>query len=153
MLVHVLQGVDRELKRVCEDVIADCGNSVVEPLQTWLDQCNKYLTYKSSRGQTPNLTSQPWATPERMVLAHDEFKAAVNQQIPTWTETLVVYLQDEATVRVLIPPMQSHVLDIYRTFYDVARQEYDHETVAHLMTPPALHDMLQGLESRAFSSR
>ena len=145
--------MDRELKRVCEEAINQCSDKTTEPLQTWLDRCTKYLSAKSSRGQAADLTAQDWATPEKVKAAHDAFRDTAEKDIAGWIASLVVYLQDEATVRVLIPPMQNHVMDIYKTFYDVVRAEYDHDVVSALMTPPAMLGILKRLENDALQSR
>lgn len=119
----------------------------------WLDRCTKYLSAKSSRGQAADLTSQEWATPEKVKAAHDAFRNTAESNIASWIASLAVYLQDEATVRVLIPPMQNHVMDLYKTFYDVVRAEYDHDVVSVLMTPPAMLSMLKRLENDALQGK
>jgi hypothetical protein len=148
-----MQDVDRELKRVCEEAIGQCADNATGPLRTWLDRCTKYLSQKSSRGQAADLASQDWATPEKVKAVHNAFQDTAEANIARWIASLVVYLQDEATVRVLIPPMQNHVMDTYKTFFDVVRAEYDHDVVSTLMTPPAMLSMLRRLENDALQSR
>jgi hypothetical protein len=145
--------VDRELKRVCEEAIGQCADKATVSIRMWLDRCTKYLSQKSSRGQAADLTSQDWATPEKVKAAHDAFRDNAEVNIAGWIASLVIYLQDEATVRVLIPPMQNNVMDTYKTFFDVVRAEYDHDVVSSLMTPPAMLSMLKRLENDALKAR
>ena len=37
---------------------------------------------------------------------HDEFKAKARGEVESWRERLMMYLQDEETVKVLVPPAQ-----------------------------------------------
>ena len=145
--------MDRELKRVCEEAIAQCGDKASSPLRKWLDRCTHYLSAKSSRGQAADLASQDWATPQKVKETHDAFRENAAVVISDWISNLVIYLQDEATVRVLIPPMQNHVMDIYRTFHDIVRAEYDQDLTSCLMTPPAMLSMLKRLENDALQHR
>ena len=40
------------------------------------------------------------------MVAHDAFKAKARQEVDMWRERLMFYLQDEETVKVLVPPTQ-----------------------------------------------
>jgi hypothetical protein len=37
---------------------------------------------------------------------HEAVKVACEKKVPEWIDSLKLYLQDEATVKVLIPPLQ-----------------------------------------------
>lgn len=112
--------VDRELKRACEDLISHCAKTATAPLRTLLDQCTAYLASHggaaaptgttgtdgaASRPET-ELASQPFATPDKVRAAHDQFKSDAARALEAWKAELMLYLNDEDTVKVLIPPAQ-----------------------------------------------
>lgn len=116
--------VDRELKRACEDLITHCCRQGTAPLRSFLDQCTAYLgssrpapnpSASAPASQAPtstatisttDLANQSFATPQKVKEAHDAFKNGVLKALQTWQERLMLYLQDEETVRVLMPPAQ-----------------------------------------------
>jgi len=138
--------VDRELKRVCEDLIAQCAADATAPAKAFLDRCTLHL----SSGRSGDLATQPWATSDKVLEVQEAVKAATEKKVPEWIDNLKLYLQDEATVKVLIPPLQTTLLDSYKTFYDLVRSEYDITTSSALTTPAALHAVLKRLEADAF---
>lgn len=141
--------VDRELKRVCEDLISQCAADATAPAKAFLDRCTLHLSSQTA-GKSGELASQPWATPDKVMEVHEAVKVACEKKVPEWIDSLKLYLQDEATVKVLIPPLQSSLLDNYRAFYDVVRAEYEFTTYSNLTTPSAMHAVLKRLEADAF---
>lgn len=141
--------VDRELKRVCEDLIAQCAAEATAPAKAFLDRCTLHLSSQAA-GKSGELASQLWATPDKVMEVHEAVKVACEKKVPEWINSLKLYLQDEATVKVLIPPLQSSLLDNYRAFYDVVRAEYEFGTYSNLTTPSAMHAVLKRLEADAF---
>ena len=102
------QDVDRTLKFACEGLIRICVDSSTLPLTKFLD---KSTTYLSSRpGGSAELSSQAFATPEQVMDVHRTFKDELNGKVTEWKERLLLYLQDEDTVNVLIPPAQVSLL-------------------------------------------
>ncbi len=105
-LIHRhLQDVDRELKRVCEDLIATGVNESMAPAKAFLDRCTLYLASQTA-DSTSALSTQPWATPEKVGEIHQAFKSACEEKVSSWIGLLKLYLQDEATVKVLVTPLQ-----------------------------------------------
>lgn len=153
---HVRQDVDRELKRACEDLIQQCTVLAAAPIRQFMDKCTAFLSTRPGSGGV-SLSAQTFATPEKVKEAHDEFKSSAGAQIDQWKSTLMLYLQDEETVKVLIPPtIVSHwhrvansadihknsIVDVYRQFHDLVRAEYDFSTASGIMTPSAVHNLL-----------
>jgi hypothetical protein len=126
--------LDRELKRACEDLITHCISAATAPLRAWLEKCNNYTAGHSSK----DLQSQEWATPAAVTSVHDEFRRNAEEELITWRARLMLYLQDEETVRVLVPPAQHGIVDTYRQFHDLVRAEYDFSTAAGISTPSAV---------------
>lgn len=70
---------------------------------------------------------------------HDEFVAegqGMELGMQQVLEKMSLFLDQEQTVAVLIPPTQAEVLEHYTTFYNLVRSEYDF-TTANALTPPA----------------
>lgn len=79
-----------------------------------------------------------------MAAVHDEFRRTAEDELVKWRRELMLYLQDEETVRVLVPPAQMSIVDTYRQFHDLVRSEYDFSTAAALSTPSAVAAQLEG---------
>ena len=104
------QDVDRTLKIACEDVIQQCSKQATLPLTRFLDKCTAYLSSRPS--SSADLSSQSFATAEKVMEVHKEFKDGLRDSVEAWREQLMMYLQDEETVKVLVPPAHvRHPLD------------------------------------------
>lgn len=134
------QDVDRHLKIACEELIRLCTQSATAPLAAFLDQCTAYLS--SRPASAADLSAQSFATPEKVSEVHAAFKAHVREQVDRWVESLTVYLQDEDTVNVLVPPAHGAIVDAYRQFHDLIRAEYDFSTAASILTPAGVQNLL-----------
>ena len=132
--------MDRELKRACEDLIRLCAQSASAPIISFLSECTAYLS--SRPPASADLSSQAFATPDKVKEVHDLFKSTAAQRVNEWVDHLRVYLQDEETVGVLVPPAQGSIVDRYRQFHDLVRAEYDFSTAAALLTPAGVQNML-----------
>lgn len=134
--------LDRELKDACEDLIAQCTSKATQPLRAFLDRCSAHLSSRASGGGGGDLPAQEWASPQAVAAVHDEFRQTAEHAVQKWKRELMLYLQDEETVRVLIPPAQAAIVDVYRQFHDMVRAEYDFSTAAALSTPSAVAGQL-----------
>ncbi|KAL7422762.1 Golgi transport complex subunit 3 [Cryptotrichosporon argae] len=132
--------LDRELKRACEELIALCTQTATAPLRVFLDRCTAYLARVGDA--TASLSSQTWATPAEIAAVHAAFKDTARAALDAWVARLADYLQDQDTVRVLVPPAQTAITDTFRQFHDLVRAEYDFATAAALMTPSAVMGLL-----------
>jgi hypothetical protein len=103
-MTDISQDVDRELKKACEDLILQCTQVTTLPLRTFLDKSAAYLSTRPANSS--DLPSQSFATVEKMMEVHDEFRKTVQEGIEAWKARLLLYLQDGETVRVLVPPAQ-----------------------------------------------
>ncbi|BEI85442.1 hypothetical protein CcaverHIS002_0508430 [Cutaneotrichosporon cavernicola] len=130
--------LDKELKRACEDLIERCTQAATAPLRAFIDRCTGHLS--SHRGK---LAEQEWAKPAAVAAVHDEFRKTAEDELLRWQRELMMYLQDEETVRVLVPPAQLSIVDTYRHFHDLVRSEYDFSTAAALSTPSAVSAQLE----------
>lgn len=99
------EDVDRELKRACEDLIQQCTTLSAQPIRQFMDKCTAYLSTRPS-GAPSNLAEQAFATPDKVKEAHEAFKASSVAELQKWKSGLLLYLQDEETVKVLVPPAQ-----------------------------------------------
>lgn len=100
------QEVDRELKRVCEEAIELCRDRATESLRAFTDRAVRYVNAKRNNSSAPDLSIQTWATSETVKTIAERFEQECQQTVAKWISDLKLYLQDEATVRVLLPPLQ-----------------------------------------------
>lgn len=110
-------------------MIKICADKACKPLRDFLDKCTTHLSsgFSAAGGagsgngngsgsgtsadgnggvSGSDLALQPFATPDKVVLAHDAFKSGAMEAYVEWTEALRGYLMDEETVAVLMPPAQ-----------------------------------------------
>ena len=85
-----------------------CTTLATRPLRTYLDRCTTYLS--SRPANATDLSAQDFATPTKVLSVHDDFKGGVVAEVTEWEARLMTYLQDEETVKVLIPPVQVSAL-------------------------------------------
>ncbi|KAL8277753.1 hypothetical protein RQP46_009875 [Phenoliferia psychrophenolica] len=137
--------LDSSLKRACESLISDTSALISSPLRLFLDRCTGYLSGPTA---TKDLPAQPWATPEAVILLHDEFQKTLVQQAKDVVAKLRVYLNDEKTIGVLLPPLLDEIVDTYATFYNLTRSEYGFATSSSLLTPAIVKEHMEEAASR-----
>jgi hypothetical protein len=101
--------IDRELKRVCEDLIRLGAEAASAPLRDFLTKCTAYLAARPAGQTSSDLASQAFATPAKVQEAHDAFKAHAKGEFEGWCAKTRGYLMDEETVGVLVPPAQVRI--------------------------------------------
>jgi hypothetical protein len=99
-----LQDLDRSLKSSCEDLITYATLASTAPTRAFLLQASSYLA--GSAPGTKDLSSQPWATPEKVLEVQEKVKKSVRHELKQWLGQLRMYLEDRKAVEVLIPPTQ-----------------------------------------------
>nr|ODO02272.1 hypothetical protein L204_01004 [Cryptococcus depauperatus CBS 7855] len=138
--------IDRALKAACEDLISIVTASATSSLRQFLDQCTVYITKSSSGASKSDLSSEYFATSDKVKQVHEEFKQLSQKELAIWKKELRLYLLDEETVGILVPPALNSIVDVYRKFHDMIRAEYDFSTAAGIMTPSGVMHMLQKVE-------
>lgn len=131
--------LDSSLKLICEDFMTQSSLIVSSNIRAFLTRCQAFLSSAPAAAAPPDVTTQEWASSEEVMKLHDAFMAegqGLEKGIREILEKMNIFLDEEKTVAVLIPPMLAEVLDHYTTFYDLVRSEYDYAT-ANAMTPPA----------------
>jgi len=126
--------IDHELKRVCEDLIAQCADAATAPLRNL--QFPPSLTPPNA--STPHSRGHSGAAE-----AYKEFISTCMDEVEAWITRLRLYLEDEKTVSVLLPPMQSRIVDEYAAFQECVRQIEDQEGLPTMMSGPDLWSMLR----------
>ena len=95
------QDLDSALKLACESLISDSSSRIASLIRSFLDRCTSFLSSPGSK----DLPGQSWATPEEVIKLHDEFQKGLDAQAKAVVSKLRVYLGDEKTIGVLLPPL------------------------------------------------
>ncbi|SCZ87413.1 BZ3500_MvSof-1268-A1-R1_Chr2-2g04879 [Microbotryum saponariae] len=142
--------LDSALKSACEELIAETARTIGRDIQGFLDECGTYLSAGTTgtaigagAGQGKDLSSQGWASAERVMGLHDAFVGGVQGKVVRVAMRLKVYLNDPKTSAVLLPPLLDEILDTYSTFYNLIRSEYGFVTTSAMTTPGVVRDKLQ----------
>lgn len=86
---------------MCEDLIADSSSLITRPLRAFLDRCTQYLSTPSGQ----DLPLQDWASSAAVTELHETFEKGLREQAGGVREKLKLYLNDEKTMAVLLPPL------------------------------------------------
>lgn len=120
---------------MCEEFITHTSHSLTAPLQSFLDQCTSFLSTTAgahnTAGKEKDLSSEPWATPEKVKEIVEEFMhgkqtaagdkekrdgeldgKGLRKGMEITVDRLRIYLDDVKTIAVLVPPMQVSRKDV-----------------------------------------
>lgn len=134
--------LDAALKAACETLISQCVSVPTAPITQFLEKAEAYLA--SHAGEKSGLESETWGSPSAVQTLADEFRKATTEELQRWQQQLRLYLQDEETVKILMPPAQAGVVETYAQFHDFIRRHYDFSTAAALPTPSSVAAQLRG---------
>lgn len=134
--------LDAALKAACEVLIAQAVGGATAGLTEFLERAEGFLA--AHHDEKSELGKEEWATVAAVERLADEFRSSALQGLEAWTGQLRLYLQDEETVRVLLPPAQAGVVEHYAQFHDLVRRHYDFSVAARLPTPSAVAAQLRG---------
>ena len=99
---HTLsQDLDVVLKRACEDLIANTSTLIALPIRRFLDQCTTFL----SSPNAGSLAAQEWASPEAVLKLGQSWSEGVGKEVEEVVGKLRMYLNEEKTIMVLLPPL------------------------------------------------
>ncbi|CAO3664413.1 unnamed protein product [Umbelopsis vinacea] len=121
--------IDKELKRICEDFIMECGQSATEPLSNFITQISAFQVANNSRTERLKLSSQSFATSNAAYEVYEAFREAVNARLNFTMRRLSQYLDDRKMEAILLRPIQMNILSRYRQYYDILMNQYDVETL------------------------
>ena len=153
MLIHSswAQGIDHELKRACEEVIAACADAVCRPIRAWLERVAQFRADSSappgakepeSQPQPQTLAAQPWApqpAAAALIVASNE---ACHRDLRSAVARLKLYLEDERTVNVLVKHAQERIVDEYGEFRALVWNSYDEQLKREVLGEDALRALL-----------
>lgn len=141
--------LDGSLKVICEDFMTQSSLLVSAPIRAFLTRCQAFLTAVPAGSPTPDLTAQAWASNEEVLKLHDAFVAegdgGMEVGLREVLEKMNLYLDEEKTVAVLVPPTLGEVLEHYTTFYNLIRSEYDFSTANALVPPARIRERLKAI--------
>jgi len=121
--------IDRELKRICEDFIMECGQAATEPLSNFTTQVSAFQVANNSRTERLEITNQAFATPNAAYEVCESFREAANARLNFTMRRLSQYLDDSKMEAILLRPIQMNIVSRYRQYYDIVINQYDLETL------------------------
>ncbi|KAF8647847.1 hypothetical protein AX16_006515 [Volvariella volvacea WC 439] len=140
-------GIDHELRRACEEVIAMCSDPVCQPIEAWTSLVRTHRT-KTLSG-APETDAPPSELTEQYALTlESQFHEALHRDLRANVTRLRLYLEDDRTVGVLVAHMQDRVMDEYAEFKDIVKSLPWYEVGSgalrdKLLSPTGLRDILR----------
>ncbi|KAL1752519.1 Sec34-like family-domain-containing protein [Schizophyllum commune] len=148
-------GIDHDLRRACEDVIALCADPVCDPLRRWVDRVYEFNAARKAQAQpdAPALAAQEWATQPAAEAIDAAFRAACERDLRSASARLRLYLEDDRTVRVLVDHVQARVLEEYGVFREVVWGMYAGAMREGVLSATSLREMLKVIFEDAVEPR
>ncbi|GJE92841.1 Sec34 domain-containing protein [Phanerochaete sordida] len=138
-LTDVKHGVDHELKRACEDVIASCADTVCMALRVWLERVSQH----NAQPQKQPLAAQAWASEPAVSALVSGFREACLRDLRAAVTRLKLYLEEDRTVAVLVKHVQERIVDEYAEFRRVIWSEYSGPVRSEVSNEEVLRALLQ----------
>ncbi|KAJ6608410.1 hypothetical protein B0H10DRAFT_2067888 [Mycena sp. CBHHK59/15] len=138
-------GIDHDLKRVCEEVIAECAEPICSPLRVWLAQIESHKGRRTQAHDAEHapLTAQPAFRQPAAEELERAFRAACERDLRAHAARLRLYLEDDRTVGVLLQHIQDRVVDEYAVFRDVVWNMYAGGMRAGVLSSTGLRELLK----------
>jgi hypothetical protein len=127
----IVQEIDKELRDSCDAFIDYCSKTLTKSLQDFVEKCSAVLL---QAGKPLSLSSRDFAQADKLLEIHDSFKRECSTGIAQWMRWLRLYLETENTAQVLIPPLQSQIVEEYTKFWEIVRSNYPPEVVERVMS-------------------
>jgi hypothetical protein len=149
-----MQAVDKELKRVCEDLILENAKAALEPVSSFLLKVSAFRLRNEARNLASKelLIRQTFAQPgivagindnvDAVLATFEGFTKTVQSRFSTTVGKMNSYLGDRKTEAILIKVIKSHILDTYQGFYDLVSANYEFSVVSGVWTLEVLGELL-----------
>ncbi|GAA6017621.1 hypothetical protein JCM11491_005304 [Sporobolomyces phaffii] len=144
--------LDQALKKACEDLITSTCLSLTASIQYFLDRCTSFLSSPARAASSSSaaaaagrgdLAAQEWATPDEVLKLHEAFQDEVGRDVAAVADKMRLYLEEDKTVNVLLPPLLDEVVETYTTFFNLTRSEYGFATSSSLVPPLDVKEKLR----------
>eukprot|EP01028_Stygiella_incarcerata_P013001 TRINITY_DN81032_c0_g1_i1.p1 TRINITY_DN81032_c0_g1~~TRINITY_DN81032_c0_g1_i1.p1 ORF type:complete len:838 (-),score=295.50 TRINITY_DN81032_c0_g1_i1:43-2556(-) len=102
--------IERELKRLCEEVIMECSQDLVESLMTLVSKASAIQRTKKTTSQAQNIFIHSGKVHDVL----ENVLATLRTRFPQTTAKFELYLPDTASRNILLAPIQSNIVDAFR---------------------------------------
>lgn len=102
--------IERELKRLCEEVIMECSQDLVESLMTLVSKASAIQRTKKTTTQAQNIFIHSGKVHDVL----ENVLATLRTRFPQTTAKFELYLPDAASRNILLAPIQSNIVDAFR---------------------------------------
>ncbi|KAI7904190.1 Sec34-like family-domain-containing protein [Cokeromyces recurvatus] len=107
--------IDLQIKRVCEAFIHNCVSSCVEPLTTFLIKLSTILPPEALPTSLVDSSTQQLKGKE-VQESVQQFMEATEERMKYMTRKLREYINDEKMEHILIKPVQTNIIEQYKSF-------------------------------------
>ncbi|CAK5269175.1 unnamed protein product [Mycena citricolor] len=121
-------GIDHDLKRVCEEVIAECSMPISSPIVAWVAKIgalNARIAALRPDNSEPSSTAQTVFQQSSAEELEHNFRIACERDLRSAAARLNLYLEDDRTVGVLLQHVKDRLADDYALFRDVVWNMFD----------------------------
>ena len=141
--------VDKELKKVCEQLIISNTLDLIGSLMSLLSRMDKILTMNETENNVKPivLKNQPFATPEKIGECVSQVFHDIRSRLPTLQVDLHLYLANRDTEFILLKPVRLNVLRNFSHLSSIVTANYsqDDTIIANCPSPDELNMMMNSL--------
>jgi len=145
--------VDRRLKLICEQFIADTSSNILSSIMNFNNRVSTFLTMRGDK--SAKLSTQPWADTNTTKGNVAETVRKIKQMVPLVQRKMQLYLANRETEFILFRPVRSNILSTFVNLLATLRAEYsfDDQTIIGCPTQEQLAALLASVMVVHVSSR
>jgi len=145
--------VDRRLKLICEQFIADTSSNILSSIMNLNSRVNTFLTMRGDK--SAKLSTQPWADTNTTKGCVADTVRKIKQMVPLVQRKMQLYLANRETEFILFRPVRSNILSSFVNLLATLRAEYsfDDQTIIGCPTQEQLAALLASVMVVHVSSR
>jgi len=145
--------VDRRLKMICEQFIADTSSNILSSVLNFNSRVNTFLTMRGDK--SAKLSTQPWGDTNTTKGYVADTVRKIKQMVPLVQRKMQLYLANRETEFILFRPVRSNILSAFVNLLATLRAEYsfDDQTIIGCPTQEQLAALLASVMVVHVSSR
>uniref|UniRef100_A0A673YEY3 Conserved oligomeric Golgi complex subunit 3 n=1 Tax=Salmo trutta TaxID=8032 RepID=A0A673YEY3_SALTR len=124
--------VDRHLKFSCEQFIQQQTHLSVGNLEEFLTEVSALKTMVIQGGPTHNLSQQPWATINDVVMSTYR---VMKSKLPSTLQSMSLYLANGNTEFILFKPIRNNIQQVFQRLHTVIQEKYSREDLQIIACP------------------
>ncbi|KAL4654547.1 hypothetical protein ACB092_01G387200 [Castanea dentata] len=147
--------LEKSLKGTCEEFIMSVTKLVVDSMLSFVTKVTAVKFSLSSGSQSQKqesvlakpLKDQAFASPDKVAEIIQKVSAAIQQELPTVTEKMKLYLQNPSTRTILFKPIKTNIVEAHVQVQSLLKAEYSSEEIQGIINMVSIQDLQAQLDN------